>query len=82
MLLAEESLDLRNDLGMLRGYVLGFEEAFDPGGFALPAHEVGALDPVAFTAAPIVLAIAAVVATWFPARRATRVNPLSALRNS
>jgi putative ABC transport system permease protein len=43
-------------------------------------YEVGALDPIAFTAAPLVLAAAAVVATWLPARRATRVNPLQALR--
>lgn len=43
-------------------------------------YEVGALDPVAFTAAPLVLAIAALIATWLPARRATRVNPMTALR--
>ena len=43
-------------------------------------YEVGALDPVAFTAAPLVLAAAALIATWLPARRATRVNPLLALR--
>lgn len=28
------------------GYVRGFEDAFDPEGFALPAREVAALDPV------------------------------------
>jgi predicted permease len=43
-------------------------------------YEVGALDPVAFTAAPILLAVAALIATWLPARRATRVNPMRALR--
>ena len=43
-------------------------------------YQVGALDPVAFTAAPILLAIAALIATWLPARRATRVNPMRALR--
>jgi predicted permease len=43
-------------------------------------YEVGALDPVAFTAAPALLAIAALVATWLPARRATRISPMSALR--
>jgi predicted permease len=43
-------------------------------------YQVGALDPVAFTVAPIVLAIAALIATWLPARRATRVNPMRALR--
>jgi ABC-type lipoprotein release transport system permease subunit len=43
-------------------------------------YEVGALDPVAFTIAPAVLAAAALLATWLPARRATRITPMSALR--
>ena len=43
-------------------------------------YQVGALDPIAFTAAPILLAVAALIATWLPARRATRVNPMRALR--
>ena len=43
-------------------------------------YHVGALDPIAFTAAPVVLAVAALIATWLPARRATRVNPIKALR--
>ena len=43
-------------------------------------YEVGALDPIAFTVAPLILAAAALVATWLPARRATQVNPIQALR--
>jgi putative ABC transport system permease protein len=43
-------------------------------------YEVGALDPIAFTTAPILLAAAALIATWLPARRATRINPMRALR--
>ncbi len=43
-------------------------------------YEVSALDPVAFTIAPIVLAAAAFVACWLPARRATRISSLAALR--
>jgi putative ABC transport system permease protein len=43
-------------------------------------YQIGALDPVAFTTAPILLAAAALIATWLPARRATRVNPMRALR--
>jgi len=43
-------------------------------------YGVGALDPVAFTVAPLVLAGAALVATWLPARRATQINPIQALR--
>jgi predicted permease len=43
-------------------------------------YQVGALDPIAFTVAPIVLALAGVIATWLPARRATRISPMDALR--
>jgi ABC-type antimicrobial peptide transport system permease subunit len=43
-------------------------------------YDVGALDPLAFTIAPIVLAAAALLATWLPARRATRISPMAALR--
>ncbi len=43
-------------------------------------YEVGALDPVAFTLAPLTLAAAALFATWIPARRATRISPMKALR--
>ena len=43
-------------------------------------YQVGALDPIAFTAAPLLLAIAALVATWLPARRAATLNPVEALR--
>ena len=43
-------------------------------------YEVGALDPIAFTAAPLLLACAALVATWLPARRAASSNPVEALR--
>ena len=44
-------------------------------------YGVGALDPVAFTVAPLVMTAAALIATWLPARRATRVDPVQALRN-
>lgn len=43
-------------------------------------YEVGALDPIAFTAAPALLAVAALIATWLPASRATRISPMAALR--
>jgi ABC-type antimicrobial peptide transport system permease subunit len=43
-------------------------------------YGVGALDPLAFIISPIVLAAAALLATWLPARRATRISPMAALR--
>ena len=43
-------------------------------------YEVGAFDPLAFTLAPLVLALSALLATWLPARRATRISPMVALR--
>jgi ABC-type antimicrobial peptide transport system permease subunit len=43
-------------------------------------YEVSSLDPLAFTIAPTVLALAGLLATWLPARRATRISPMVALR--
>ena len=41
---------------------------------------VKARDPFAFTAVPLVLALVAFVAVWLPARRASKVDPIIALR--
>ena len=43
-------------------------------------YGIGVLDPAAFAAAPLLLALAAAVAAGVPAWRATRVDPMSALR--
>jgi ABC-type antimicrobial peptide transport system permease subunit len=41
---------------------------------------VKALDPVSFLATPLLLALVALISIWTPALRATRVNPITALR--
>ena len=82
------------EAGDLRRYVLGRGLRLAAIGMAigLPAAfglsrllrgvlvAVSPADPVVFASAALLLAGIAVVACWSPARRATRVNPLEALR--
>jgi ABC-type lipoprotein release transport system permease subunit len=43
-------------------------------------YGVDPLDPLTFVAVPLVLTAVAILATWLPARRAARIDPLAALR--
>ena len=41
---------------------------------------VKTLDPIAFVAMPLLLSVVALVSIWVPAKKATRVDPMTALR--
>ena len=63
--------------GVIIGFLLAIASAKILSGILYGVH---ALDPIAFTAAALVMTSAVLIATWLPARRATRVNPIQALR--
>ena len=65
-------------LGLAAGLVLSFFVARVLSGLL---YEVSATDPLTFTLAPLLLGLATVLACELPARRATRVMPLEALRH-
>ncbi len=44
-------------------------------------YGVGSTDPTTFLLVGLVLAVVALVASWIPARRATRIDPLEAIRH-
>jgi predicted permease len=63
------------------GVVLGFLLALATGKIVSAVlFQVSPTDPIAFTIAPVVLMTAALLATWLPARRATKISPMAALR--
>ncbi|MCY4026105.1 MAG: ABC transporter permease [Acidobacteria bacterium] len=65
-------------LGGALGLALAFVATRLLGGLLF---EVDALDPLTFVGVPLVLGAAAVLAAWLPARRASRVSPMVALRD-
>ena len=55
--------------------------AFFCSGAAALLFEVSTRDVLTFAVVPLVLIITAMLAAWLPALRATRVNPVVALRD-
>jgi predicted permease len=78
-----QSMILREGVIMtLTGGVLGLLLAFGLGRVcAGMLYEVSPTDPITFVLAPTILFVTAMVACYLPARKATRVNPLVALRS-
>jgi predicted permease len=64
-------------LGVATGWILGVGMGQLLGSLFT---DLASFDPVVFSVLPASFIVAAMVASWLPARRATRVNPLSALR--
>jgi len=87
MALGAQASNLRNTVigqGMILaglGVVLGLGGAFWLSRFLVSfLFGVKAWDPVAFTLTPLLLSAVSLCAVWIPARRATRVDPMTALR--
>jgi putative ABC transport system permease protein len=87
MALGAQASNLRNMVigqGMIlagAGVVLGIGGAFWLTRFlASFLFAVKAWDPVAFIVTPLLLSAVALLAVWIPAQRATRVDPMTALR--
>jgi predicted permease len=87
MALGAQASNLRNMVigqGMMLagiGVVLGVGGAFWLTRFlASFLFGVKAVDPVAFIVTPLLLCAVALIAVWIPAMRATRVDPMTALR--
>jgi ABC-type lipoprotein release transport system permease subunit len=63
---------------MALGLALGSAAAYLLRGFL---YGISPADPVTFVAVTGMLALCALLAAWLPARRASRIDPMAALRS-
>lgn len=64
------------------GLILGLTAAFGLTRFlGSLLFEIGTLDPTTFSIVPLILMCVVLLACYVPARRATRIDPMNALRN-
>ncbi|HSM05092.1 MAG TPA: ADOP family duplicated permease [Longimicrobiales bacterium] len=80
---AVSSMVIRQSAGVVGGGVvvgligaLGLSRVLD----SLLYSEVSATDPVTFVTAPVLLLAVSLFATWLPARKASQIDPIEALR--
>ncbi|MGC1616870.1 MAG: FtsX-like permease family protein [Candidatus Acidiferrum sp.] len=70
--------------GMTLGFIgllIGFAGSYGAGRLMRGMlYGIGTLDPVAFSAVAALLMLSALLACYIPARRATHVDPMTALR--
>jgi putative ABC transport system permease protein len=67
----------------LLGVILGVAAAYGLANYMRSLlFGVNARDPLVFIGVPLLLAVVALVAVWIPAGRASRVDPLGALRSA
>ena len=62
------------------GLAVGLGASFGAARLLRSMITVSAVDPATFVAVPAILAVIALLACWIPARRATRTEPMEALR--
>jgi ABC-type antimicrobial peptide transport system permease subunit len=64
-------------VGLAAGLLLAFAATRAIAGFL---YGIGATDPLTYVGVPLLLGFVALAASYLPARRATKVDPLVALR--
>jgi putative ABC transport system permease protein len=64
----------------MRVVLVGVAAGWAPVAYLYTRFLRGEIDPLAFVAAPSLLLLVAAIACWVPARRASRIDPLTALR--